>query len=92
MSGGSRVAPWLTAAQFASGFEVPELPACAPPVPKLPAKPSGPWLPPPPLYALDSVGPGVKAQPASMSPKPKNERKAIDRITAPFRNDERQGN
>ena len=59
--------------------------------PKFPARPSGPWLPPPPLYALDSVGPGVKAQPASMNPKLMDERNTIDRITAPFRDEEREG-
>ena len=67
MSGGRRVAPWLTAKQPASGF-VPELPARAPPVPKLPPRLTCPPLLPPSL--LTSVGPGEKPQPTSTSAKP----------------------
>src|SRR4051812_35559068 len=75
MSGGSRVAPWLTAAQFASGLDVPEPPVPVPPPEppklKLPALPSGVWTPP---SAVDWSG--LKVQPVTTRPTPTTRRRA----------------
>jgi hypothetical protein len=62
MSGGSRVAPWLTAAQFASGLDMPEPPVPVPVEPPMlivPAVPSGVVMGP-----LPFVSSGANVQPA----------------------------